>query len=108
MIKFNNVKISTKIVISVLTLLVLTFTSMGYFIIKTANKTFSEEIAKQITTAVSTIEKSLDGTVKTAEFISEESIKSAYQMLSNEANSFNAVLMDIYSVYANQGRMKLH
>lgn len=103
MIKFNNVKISTKIIISVFILLVFSFASIGYFIIKTASKTFSEEIAKQIMAEVSTIEKSLDGTVKTAEFISEESIKSAYQMLSNEANSFNAVLMDIYSVYASQG-----
>lgn len=103
MIKFNNLKISTKIIISVFILLVLSFVSIGYFIIKTARKTFSEEITKQIMAVVSTIEKSLDGTAKTTEFISEESIKSAYQMLSNEANSFNALLTEIYSVYYNQG-----
>lgn len=103
MFKFNNMKISTKIVLSVLILLVLSFVSIGYFIIKTSKKTFSEEIANQIMAEVSTIEKSLDGTLETAKFISEQSIKSAYQMLSNEANSFNAVLMDIYSVYAGQG-----
>jgi len=100
---FSNMKIRTKILLSVSVVLVLSFVVMGFIIVNIAEKKFSQEITKQITAEVQVFKKSLEGTFKTAELIAESGVKDGFQMLENEASSLSDTLMNMYSMYASQG-----
>ncbi|MBZ4672906.1 MAG: hypothetical protein JG762_1136 [Deferribacteraceae bacterium] len=100
---FSNMKIRTKILLSVSVILIISFLLMGFTIVTITKKKVSEEIAKQITAEVDTFKKSLEGTFKTADLVAENGVKDGFQMLENEANGFAETLMNMYSLYAAQG-----
>lgn len=99
----SNIKIRTKILLSVSIILILSFLIIGIVIVSQTKKKFSDEIAKQIRAEVDIFKSFLEMTVKTSDLIAKNGVKDGFKMLENEVSNFSETLMDLYSLYASLG-----